>query len=485
MNALNTIIAAAMLTAGLSGGAANRSYEKYHIDDLDVNVNHGLVKVTFTLDPAAYHVSYRNRIEVVPVLKAVGSSDSITLQPVTIAGHNAYYSALREGRMTDNLLRAGHGEVYRYAADVEWQPWMDHSHLTLQGASTGCCGAPGGKEKEIEVAVLDFRPVEFVPRFHYAVPKAEEVKKRQIEGSAYVNFPVNSTEIYPDYMNNPQELRKITGSIDSVRLNPDATVRSIALTGFASPEGPYSNNVRLANGRTEAVKEYVRGQYTFGAGLFRTDAVAEDWEGLREFVATSILPDRNAILDFIDNSTVGIEQRNDELRRRFPVSYDYLLKHIYPSLRHTDYTIDYEIRSYADIDEIRRALAQRPGNLSLNEFFLAANSYPEGSKEYDEVFGKAVMYYPGDTIANLNAANSAMNEGDYRRARMLLGRIKGDATATYAMAVLDALEGDYDSARAGFEAARDAGIPEASDALTQLNAMTARKEGVTYIPEQK
>ena len=49
--------------------------------------------------------------------------------------------------------------------------------------------------------------------------------------------PVNRTEIYPGYMNNTVELKKITNSVDSVRDNPDATIQGITLTGYASPEG--------------------------------------------------------------------------------------------------------------------------------------------------------------------------------------------------------------------------------------------------------
>ena len=276
------------------------------------------------------------------------------------------------------------------------------------------------------------------------------------------------------------ELRKITSSIDTVRMMPDATVKSITLTGFASPEGPYSNNVRLAKGRTEAVKEYVRGQYTFPASVFHTNSVPEDWEGLRDSVAVSILPDRAQILEFIDHGNVPIEKRNDELRRRFPSSYAFLLKHVYPSLRHTNYAIDYELRTYTDINEIRRVLKERPQNLSLNEFFLAANSYPVGSKEYDNVWETAVRYYPDNNIANLNAANSAMNEGNIKYARALLSRVSDNPSATYARAVFDALEGNYEQARTGMESVQ-ASVPEAKEALEQIRLVLEKRDHVKFL----
>ncbi len=461
--------------------SAAQNNSTYHVFGININQEHGLLKVSMTVNPKDYRLSYNQQLEVVPVLKSLDSNDSIALPSFIVAGRNAYYNTERAEKFDGALLRSGHGEAYTYSTSSEWLGWMDHSRMEFQTYSTGCCGVPNGPVANEPIADLDWRPVKYRPVFHYDVPKAEERKERRIEGKAYVNFPVNRTEIYPDYMVNPQELRKITSSIDTVRMNPDAAVKSITLTGFASPEGPYLNNVRLAKGRTEAVKEYIRGQYTFPASVFHTNSVPEDWEGLRDSVAVSILPDRAKILEFIDKGNIAIEIRNDELRRQFPTAYAYLLKNVYPSLRHTNYAIDYELRTYTDINEIRRVLKERPQNLSLNEFFLAANSYPVGSKEFDKVFETAVLYYPTSDIANLNAANSAMNEGDLRRARMLLERAMESPSATYAIAVLDALEGNYDKAEAGMKTAQAGSISEAEEALKEIARVKATRNHVTFI----
>ena len=72
----------------------------------------------------------------------------------------------------------------------------------------------------------------------------------------------------------------------------------IALTfkGYASPEGSYSNNTRLAKGRTAALKEYVRKLYDFPAGLIATDYEPEDWEGLEKYVAGAYMDNKEDIL---------------------------------------------------------------------------------------------------------------------------------------------------------------------------------------------
>lgn len=474
------LLSSAMVLA-VSASVCGQNNQTYHMSDIDITREHGLIKVRMDVNPRDYKLKYNQRLEVIPTVRSLESADTLELPSITIAGTNAYYDADRSGSYKGTLLRSGHGERFEYTSTAPWQDWMDHSRVEFKAVSTGCCGVPNGPVVEEPIADLDWRPMESMYAFNYVAPAAEYHKQRRIEGKAYINFPVNRTEIFPDYMVNPQELRKITGSIDSVRLDKDANVKSITLTGFASPEGPYANNVRLASGRTEALKEYVRKQYTFPAEVFHTSYVPEDWEGLRDSVAASNLSDRAEILEFIDNGNINIEKRNDELRKRFPKSYAYLLKNVYPSLRHTNYAIDYDIRVYTDVNEILRVFKEKPENLSLNEFFVAANAFQVGSKEYDEVFEKAVLYYPNDETACLNAANSAMNSGDYARAAMLLGKAGESANAIYGRAVLDAKTGKLKEAESGFAKASEMGVKDADKALETVRRAIAGRKHVTFI----
>ncbi|WP_438589772.1 hypothetical protein [Duncaniella muris] len=50
-------------------------------------------------------------------------------------------------------------------------------------------------------------------------------------------------------------------------------------------------------------------------------------------------------------------------------------------LRHTDYRIEYNIRTYSDVNEIRRIMKEQPQKLSLNEFYLLAQDCQPGSEE--------------------------------------------------------------------------------------------------------
>ena len=71
----------------------------------------------------------------------------------------------------------------------------------------GCCSESESMGVD-RLARLDVEPKVYEPRLIYVSPKAEP-KIRDMQGSAYIDFPVNRTEIYPGYRNNPAELQKI------------------------------------------------------------------------------------------------------------------------------------------------------------------------------------------------------------------------------------------------------------------------------------
>ena len=245
------------------------------------------------------------------------------------------------------------------------------------------------------------------------------MKSRSLSGSAFIDFPVNKTVIYPEYRRNTVELGKIEATIDSVRNDKDVSIISVWLKGYASPESPYTHNRDLAIGRTESLKEHIRRLYNFADDIIVTEHEPEDWEGLRRYVESSNINHRAEILEMID-SDLEPDAKEAKIKRTYPEEYRFLLQHCYPALRHTDYRIDYNIRSYNDVEEIKRVLKERPQNLSLNEFYLVASTYEPGTTEFTDVFETAVRMFPNDKIANLNAANAAIRQDDHKAARRYL-----------------------------------------------------------------
>lgn len=467
-----------------------------HLNDVALTREGDVLQLNMQINPAQYHLSTNAQWEVTPIITSLDGLNSAVMPSFVVTGKNAYYYALRQGiDSQSSVLRSGKKESAPYSASLAWQDWMKMSKVDLVARKISCCGndprrsdnvtLPGLTQSvdTIPVARLSYDRPSYVPAFEYVVPIKDEVKQRKLSGRAYVNFIVNKTNIVPTYMNNMVELKKILNSIDSVRFNRDASVDTIRLTGYASPEGPYDNNVRLAAGRTEAVKQYVQNLYDFPAKVYFTASVPEDWEGLREYIARTDMTQKQEMLDYIDSSAHDPVRRNDLFARKFPKEYQFLLKNEYPWLRHTDYYIHYVVRQYTTIEEILEALHTNPSNLSLNEFFRAAAHYPQESREYRDVLEQAVSFYPNEPIANLNAANAAMSSGEYARAARYLNKAGGSAEATYSKGVLAALQGDYQKALPLFADAQKAGLEKASDAARQINDILDVHENIEYVCE--
>ena len=432
-----------------------------------VKRNAEVMSVTLEMDLGGLELGGDRASLFVPVLR--NGEDSLELPCVGVYGRTRWYQYLRAGEplggADETSVRwSERPSTYPYRLDVPYAGWMNGSELLLRRRDYGCCRTLLG---ERGLALAGYREVEYEPEFRYLRPVATGVKHRELSGHAYIDFPVNRTEINPEYRRNPEELRKIIGTIDSIRTDRDVTVSSITIKGYASPEGSYSNNERLAKGRTRTLKEYVEGMYGFGPGFIRTEYEPEDWAGLRRYVEGSDLPHRAEILSLIDGD-LEADAKEARIRRTYPEEYRYLLQTVYPGLRHSDYTIEYTIREYTDVGEIAELLRTSPQKLSLDEMFLLAQSLEPGSEEYDEVFETSVRMYPEDETANLNAANAAMGRRDLKGAEKYLAKAGASAEAEYARGVLKALEGDFEGAESQVEKARGLGMEDTEGVLAHM-----------------
>lgn len=307
--------------------------------------------------------------------------------------------------------------------------------------------------------------LKILPPLPYLMPEPEGTKKRQVAGRAFLDFPVNETIIYPQYRRNPQELRRICHTIDSALFDKTIQVTSISLHGYASPESPYSNNTRLAKGRTASLMEYIRKRYKLSATLFHNQFTPEDWKNLRGFIAdsnrrrvkgdiwyenaeiletpeapASVLKYREELLQVIDKN-MDLDAKEELLKQvGGGVPYRWLLTHVYPGLRHTDYIIEYVVRSYP-VKQARRLIYTHPEALSVKEMYLVAQSYEEGSDDWLDALMIAANQYPKDETANLNAACACVKMKRLSDAKRYLSNAGHSEQAQYLNDIIQAIDG--------------------------------------------
>lgn len=451
--------------------AAQVPTDGIRVDSLSMERNGDYVAIRMNLGLQDVKIDANRALLITPCIS--GEDDEYQLPAVGIYSRTRYYHYLRTNGNDmlsgpeETTLRANKlPETLPYETLVSYKPWMEGAQLTLLLQEYGCCNEVLNEEKEI--LLTDFqsprKEIDYLPLLAYVKPEADSIKLRSLTGKAYVDFPVNQTDIRPAYRNNATELHRITATIDSVKTDPDIHITALSIKGYASPEGSLENNERLAHLRTEALKKYVSGLYDFPNDFISTDYEAEDWTGLRRYVEQSDLPHRQEILDIID-SDLRPDPKEWRLKSRYPEEYARLLRDCYPALRHSDYRVDYVVRHYTDVEEIRRVLRSRPQKLSLEEFYLAAQAEEPGSEAFNEVFETAVRMYPDDETANLNAANSALSRKDVKRAERYLTKAGNSTEATHARALLALMKGDTATAQTLLQEAAAQGLPQAQKAL--------------------
>ena len=313
-------------------------------------------------------------------------------------------------------------------------------------------------------------PVEVNPHWErkcalaYVTPTVEgDDPVLSLQGKAYLDFPVNRTELHPDYHNNPAELHKIMATIDTVRNNPKVTITSISIHGYASPEGHYDNNIRLAKGRAATLKDYVERQYDIPSSVYHVQSTPEDWAGLEAYLTKSNMPERDALLDIV-HSDLEPDTKDHTLKARYPEAYNIILNACYPYLRHSDYEVKYKIRPMTD-QEAAQLIDTEPRLLSLTKMCRIARLYEVGSDDYNKVILTAANVYPTDTTANVNAANVMIRKGDLIAAKEYLKRAGNTPEANNALGIIALTEMRYDDARSLFTQAAQMGCQEAKKNL--------------------
>lgn len=409
------------------------------VSDVDARQSGNSMLLSLKMQLDSLQLRSNQRMVYTPVMKS--GADSTLFAPIIINGRNQQIKYRRDNRddyaaNSDVVVRRMNGteQTVSYLRSAAYEPWMQQAEVYMLEDKCGCGDVDS--QESYPLIMVDHSPK--IPAMHFIRPQAEARKARAEKGQAFVDFVVNKTDIRPSYRGNQAELEKITKTIDLVRNDKNVEITNIDIHGYASPEGSYQNNTRLARERAAALKSYVQSLYDLPSKVYTSNYTPEDWDGLRSRLEQSDLKNKQQLLA-IANSSLTPDGKDAEMRRRYPEQYRYMLDNWYPALRHSDYTVSYTVRPFS-VDEAKEILKTKPQQLSLEEMFLVAQTYEPGSQEFNDVMETAVRLYPDNPTANLNAACAAIQAGQIDKAERYLSKAGNTPEAEYAREVIEKLK---------------------------------------------
>ena len=270
---------------------------------------------------------------------------------------------------------------------------------------------------------------------------------REEKQEAGIKFLVNQANLRKSELQNNsiQEFVRMLKRInqDRERLN----LRNVEVKAYASPEGGFTFNDKLANKRQATGETYVKGQLKANKISTGIDAgyTAQDWDGFQRLVQASNIQDKDVILRVL--SMYKDPQERETQIRNMSEGFRELAFAILPELRRARLIINYETIGRSD-DEITAQYKQDASKLTADELLYLATLVDEN--EQAKVYETTAKLYDKDYRAYNNLATLAIKKGDKETAlRYLEQALRIDSNASEALANMGLLylsEGNIEEA---------------------------------------
>lgn len=267
---------------------------------------------------------------------------------------------------------------------------------------------------------------------------------RTVTGEAEIHYLINS----PVVRHNQLTLEQVKLFEDFVRENAaaqDVTMGTVYAKGYASPDGPENFNQKLSAERSQSGEKAIKNNLKGVAVQYDAAAYGEDWEGFRELVEASDMPDKDLILQVL--SMYDSSARREQEIKNLAAVYNELKTNILPELRRTQLVASADVVGLSD-DEIVSAIAANDGSLRLDEILYGATLINDPAKKIAAYRMAANKY--NDVAAYNNLAVALMMNGDVAGARQAIdqaARLNGNPTVSNNLAAVSIAQGDLDSAK--------------------------------------
>lgn len=291
---------------------------------------------------------------------------------------------------------------------VPYTSVMERSELFL--VFDGKVGKKSVKLTDLKIAdgVIATETLATVGGIHPAVAPHgfERIIKQAYD--ADIMFQIQQSNVRSSEMNKEdvEEWRYIVQNADET---PNQNV-SVEVQSYASPDGGASLNERLSEAREKSTSSSLRREFrkhALSGVAIDAHYTAQDWEGFRQLVEQSNLPDKELVLRVL-SMYPDPESREREIKNISTV-FRQLADEVLPKLRRSRLIANVEIIGKSD-EEIQEWISKAPGYLTIEELLYAATLAPSTSEKI-RILQLVNQKYPRDYRALNNIGALLFSQG--------------------------------------------------------------------------
>lgn len=408
---IDWLLPAAAMTL-LAGCGKQKAFvaENFAVSPTPLEYVAGDVPATISINIPAKALQKKAIVECIPTLTwedGTSAGDPFTLQGEKVEANHTIISYKNGGHATMRFC-------------VPFQEGMEKSDLMMQfnatvgkkmvkmptvkiGYGTQCTAAL--ITKTAKTANFGIAP----DHFQRVISQKQETAVKFLIGQANLRGSELNSQTVQDFI---QTLKNIKTDEQSLVLT------GIEVSAYASPDGAYTINERLAAKRGEVSENYVNQQLKQNQLATNVDTkyTAEDWEGFQALVSQSNLPDKDIILRVL-SMYQDPEQREREIRN-VAVVYHELAEAVLPELRRARMIINYDVIGRSD-DAILLQYEQDATLLSAEELLYAANLIATSDPQKEDILTRMTTLYPNDYRPYNNLGEIALRTGNTDKAQAL------------------------------------------------------------------
>lgn len=235
------------------------------------------------------------------------------------------------------------------------------------------------------------------------------IEKKQ---DANIKFLIQQANLRSSELKN-NSVKEFVNLLNKIQQEKETlALKNVEVSAYASPDGGFDLNDKLANKRQNNTETYVKQQLkkTKNTGA-AVDAkyTAQDWDGFQELVKVSNIQDKDVILRVL-SMYKDPEEREQQIKNMSSVFRE-LADGILPQLRRSRMTINYDVIGRSD-EQIKEQYKADAKQLSLEELLYNA-ALTDNAAEKEDIYKTTTKLYPNDARAFNNLATLAYQRKDY------------------------------------------------------------------------